>query len=200
MHRLSHLGVKATAKLIKERYFWPCIDRDVKEFVKNCLNCQQAKTHRHTVSPISPISATTDRFQTVHIDIVGPLPSASLPAYPYPFPFKYLSTCIDRATRWTEVIPIIDTTANSVAIAFVAGWISRFGVPLHVVTDRGAQFESELFSELSSIIAFHHLWTTAYHPQAYGIIERHHRSLKAVIRARQENWFTPYQWFNSCIV
>lgn len=55
--------------------------------------------------------------------------------------------------------------------------------------NRGAQFESELFSELSSIIGFHHLRTTAYHPQVNDIIERHHRSLKAAIRTRQENWF-----------
>ena len=60
LHGLSHPDVKATAKLVKQRYFWPCIDRDVKEFVKNCPNCQQAKTHRHTVSPVSPISASTD--------------------------------------------------------------------------------------------------------------------------------------------
>ncbi|XP_063873208.1 uncharacterized protein LOC135107372 [Scylla paramamosain] len=126
---------------------------------------------------------------TVHIDIVGPLPPATLPNYSYPLPYSYLLTCIDRATRWREAIPVIDTNASSVAIAFVAGWISHFGVPLQVVTDRGAQFESELFSELSSIIGFHHMRTTAYHPQANGIIERHHRSLKSAIRARQENWF-----------
>ncbi len=189
LHDLSHPGIKTTAKIIKQRYFWPCMDKDIKEFVTNCLKCQQAKTHRHTISPVSPISTPTDRFQTVHIDIVGPLPPATLPNYPYPLPYSYLLTCIDRATRWTEAIPIIDTTASSVAIAFVAGWISRFGVPLQVVTGRGAQFESELFSELSSIIGFHHMRTTAYHPQANGIIERHHRSLKSAIRARQENWF-----------
>ena len=60
---------------------------------------------------------------------------------------------------------------------------------MHAVTDRGTQFESELSSELFSIIGFHHLRTTSYHPQANGIIERHHRSLKSAISARQENWF-----------
>ena len=189
LHNLSHPGTKATAKLIKQRYFWPSIDKDVKGFVKTCLNCQQAKVQRHTKSPVSAISAPSDRFQTVHIDIVGPLPPATLPNHPYPLPYRYLLTCIDRATRWTEAIPLIDTTASSTSIAFVAGCVSRFGVPLQVVTDRGAQFESELFSELSALIGFHHLRTTSYHPQANGIIERHHRSLKTAIMARQENWY-----------
>lgn len=190
LHNLSHPGVKNTAKLVKQRYFWPCIDKDVQKFVQHCVSCQQAKVHRHTQSPVTPISAPTDRFQTVHIDIVGPLPPANLPTVTYSLPYRYLLTCIDRATRWCEAIPLVDTTATSVAIAFMSGWISRFGVPLQVVTDRGSQFEGELFSNLSSIIGFHHIRTTSYHPQANGIIERVHRTLKAAIMARQQNWFT----------
>lgn len=189
LHNLSHPGVKGSSRLVKQRYFWSCMDADIKNFVKHCVNCQQAKVHRHTKSPVIQISAPTDRFQTVHIDIVGPLPPAKVSHYPYPLPYNYILTCIDRATRWTEAIPLVDTTAASVAIAFVSGWVSRFGVPLHVVTDRGPQFESELFSELSSVIGFHHIRTTSYHPQANGIIERHHRLLKSAIRARKENWF-----------
>ena len=189
LHNLSHPGVKCTIKLVKQRYYWPNIDKDVKSFVNSCLSCQQAKVSRHTKTPIEPISASSDRFQTVHIDIVGPLPPATLPNYPYPLPFHYLLTCIDRATRWSEAIPLTDTKASSVAIAFVSGWISRFGVPLQCVTDRGSQFESELFSELSNFIGFHHIRTTAYNPKANGIIERHHRTLKAAIMARKHKWF-----------
>lgn len=156
LHNLSHPGVKSTSKILKQRYFWPNMDNTVKDFVKHCLDCQQAKVHKHTRSPIVSINAPSDRFHTIHIDIVGPLPPASLPNYPYPLPFQYLLTCIDRATWWTEAIPLVDTTAVSVAIAFVGGWVVRFGVPLYVVTDRGSQFESELFSQLSHIIGFHH--------------------------------------------
>lgn len=81
-----------------------------------------------------------------------------------------------------------DVTASTVAISFMNAWISRFGVPLYVVTDRGTQFESELFQELSSLTGFHRLRTTAYHPQANGIIERQHRILKTAIIARKQNW------------
>jgi len=187
LHQLSHPGIKTTSKLVKARYFWPSMDPSIKEFVHTCLPCQSSKVTRHTRSPIRPISAPSDRFQTVHIDIVGPLPPASTSPHADSH-YRYLLTCIDRATRWTEAIPLVDTTATSVAIAFLSGWISRFGVPLTCVTDRGSQFESELFSQLSTLIGFHHIRTTSYHPQSNGYIERFHRTLKAAIMARRENW------------
>ena len=67
-------------------------------------------------------------------------------------------------------------------------WLSRFGVPLYVVTDRGSQFESELFSHLSAMIGFHRLRTTAYTPHSNGLVERSHRTLKAAIMARKQEW------------
>ena len=79
--------------------------------------------------------------------------------------------------------------ATSVAVAFISGWVSRFGCPLLLITDRGAQFESELFSHLSSLLGFHHIRTTGYHPQSNGMIERFHRTLKSAIKTRKQNWF-----------
>ena len=189
LHSLSHPGIKATLRLIKSRYFWPDMDRSIRKWCRECMSCQQSKVHLHTKSPVSSFNLPSTRFQTVHIDIVGPLPTVPNPADPYSVsPFRYLLTCIDRATRWIEAQPLADITAQTVAQAFVSTWISRFGVPLHVITDRGSQFESEMFDELSSVVGFHRLRTTAYHPQSNGMIERTHRTIKSALRARKENW------------
>ena len=80
--------------------------------------------------------------------------------------------------------------AQTVAEAFVNTWITRFGVPRHVISDKGKQFESELFLELSKIIGFYRLRTTSYQPQCNGLIERAHRTLKAAIMARKESWIS----------
>ena len=189
LHNLSHPGFKGTSNLVKDRFYWREIDRDIKKFVSECIHCQQAKVQRHTKSPVETISAPADRFQTVHIDVVGPLPPAAIPSQNQSLPFRYLLTCIDRATRWAEAIPITDHTASSIAISFISGWVSRFGVPLKVITDRGAEFMSDLFSELSSLLGFHHIRTCSYHPNPNGIVERLHRTLKAAIMARKDNWY-----------
>ena len=65
-------------------------------------------------------------------------------------------------------------TADTVAHAFVDCWISRFGVPSSVTTDRGRQFESALWQRLIEILGCKRIRTTSYHPIANGIIERFH--------------------------
>lgn len=49
---------------------------------------------------------------------------------------------------------------------------ASYGVTLHVVTNRGIPFESELLCELSTLINFHKLRTTAYNPKSLELIER----------------------------
>lgn len=56
-----------------------------------------------------------------------------------------------------------DITADTVARAFVSGWISRFGTPFTITTDRGCQFESALWEKLMRLLGSKRIRTTAYH-------------------------------------
>jgi hypothetical protein len=66
--------------------------------------------------------------------------------------FTYLFTIIDRTSRWPEAIPIAATTTVDCANALFQGWVSRFGVPAVITSDRGAQFTSFLWATLCSLL------------------------------------------------
>ena len=182
LHNLSHPGIRATQRLIASRFVWPGMNADVRQWARSCLQCQRSKIHRHTTTPVSTFKTPDSRFDHVHIDLVGPLPPQR--------GYTYLLTCVDRFTRWAEALPLPNITADTVAHTFLLGWVARFGVPSTITTDRGSQFESDLFRQLTRWLGSHRIRTTAYHPSANGLVERFHRQLKAALMAHSPtfNW------------
>ena len=137
---------------------------------------------------MSKFEPTSRRFEHVHIDLVCPLPESQ--------GCSYLLTAADRFTRWLEAVPIQKTNTCTVAQAYIQNWVARFGVPLHMTSDRGPQFVSELWSSMSNLLGTDLHPTTSYHPQANGLIERNHRDLKASLKCcfSGPNWVDELPW------
>ncbi|GFT51874.1 hypothetical protein TNCV_3072551 [Trichonephila clavipes] len=181
MHNLSHLGIRRSVHLMKQRFVWPSISSDVAKWARHCLACQKSKIHRHTRSPLSSFQEPSQRFDHVHLDLIGPLPPSN--------GYTYCLTMIDRFRKWPEAQPLKDITAETVAEAFFSSWVSRFGTPAILTTDRGRQFESSLFKALRKLLGVQKCRTTGYHPQANGMIEELHRPLKSAIKCHAtERW------------
>ncbi|GFT31235.1 integrase catalytic domain-containing protein [Trichonephila clavipes] len=132
-------------------------------------------------SLFSSFQEPSQRFDHVHLDLIGSLPPSN--------GYTYCLTMIDRFSKWPEAQPLKDITAETVAEAFFPSWVSRFGTPAILPTDRGRQFESSLFKALSKLLGVQKYRTTGYHPQANGMIEELHRTLKSAIQCHAtERW------------
>ncbi|BHF77770.1 hypothetical protein SprV_0602088000 [Sparganum proliferum] len=178
-HSLFHPGIRAGRKLIAASFVWPKMNSDIALWTKQCLACQKNKVHRHTFSPPSTFAVPDVRFNHVHLDLIGPLP----PSHGY----THIPTAVDRFTRWPIVVPISDTSAENIAMVFLTHWISTFGVPATLTTDRGSQFQSSLFREFTRLLGCAHITTTAYHPASNGLVERLHRQLKSALMSQTES-------------
>jgi len=176
IHNIGHPGTRATIKLMTSRFIWKDMRKNIRDFNRNCQACQKAKVNRHTKPPPVSFKAPDERFQTIHVDIVGPFPRSKEG-------YKYLLTVICRFNKWVEAYPLKDITAKTVADTFFMEYVPRFGVPSQIISDRGLQFQSNIFSQLTKLTASEHILTSAYHPTGNSIIERMHRTLKASLLA-----------------
>ena len=77
INNLAHTGVKATGKLITEKFVWHGIRKDIFQWVKECHDCQSSKIYRHTRTPPELFPVPEKTFSHINIDIIGPLPQSS---------------------------------------------------------------------------------------------------------------------------
>ena len=178
LHSLAHPGVLKSKKLIAERFCWPGMNADIRRFVSACDPCGRVKVGRHNAAPLEQFPVIEKRFKFCHLDLVGPLPPSVLLGIEY----KYLLTIIDRHSRWVEAVPLVDITSEAVIAAFLSQWVSRFGAPAIILTDRGSQFKSRAFAGVTQYLGIQHRFTAAYSPKCDGILETWHRVVKNALK------------------
>ena len=82
-------------------------------------------------------------------------------------------TVIDKATRRTHVIPCSKTITAAETARLYWRYVAKLhGIPRCIYTDRGTQFTSRLWRELWEIMGTQLRFSTTYHPQTQGVVER----------------------------
>ena len=190
VHNLGHYGIKRTRRIVSAIYKWKSLGRDVEAFVRSCPQCQKNKVVRPKYRDYCRMPCTR-RFKMVHVDIVGPLD-------PSQRGHQFILTMMDRFSRWVEAVPLAQVTARTVTEAFFFTWISRYGCPSILISDRGPQFKSDLFNSLLQLCDIEHRLTVSYHPQTNGQIERMHSTLKEMLRCVLTQYHK--QWIANCLV
>ena len=174
LHALSHPGVRASRKLVGQRFVWFGMRSDIRTFVQMCIKCQQAKFIRHNRAPLHSFKAPKKRFLHIYVGIVGPLAVSH--------GYSYLLSIICHFIRHEELVPLRDVTATEYAKAFLLHWVGRFGCLTQMTADRGRRFTSYLWKEMSEFLGTKLSHTTEYHPEASGMVERVHRTVKTALK------------------
>ncbi|MGL5706847.1 MAG: reverse transcriptase domain-containing protein [Aeromonas sp.] len=172
---LGHAGQNKMDHAARERFWWPNLRQDIAAICNSCDDCLQIKLPlAYNRAPLQPI-VTGYPNQLVAADIMGPFP-------PTPRGNRYILVLVDHFTKWAEAIPLTNADALSTARAIFNNWVTRWGVPEQLHSDRGSNFESALLGEFCSLLRITKTRTTAYHPEGNGQVERTNRSLKNLLR------------------
>jgi hypothetical protein len=182
----GHLSGMSTAqKIIRAGYFWPTLFHDCIHAVKRCDKCQlYANKARAPPALLHPV-ITAGPFCKWGIDFMTCNPPSSNG-------HKYIIVAVDYFTKWVEAMPTFNNTADTATHFFFNHVISRFGVPLQLVSDHGKHFENEIFVELSSRLGFSHEFASPYYPQSNGQVEAVNKVLKTMLQCtvnkHKTNW------------
>jgi hypothetical protein len=185
---MGHLGGESTYSIIKERAWWPSMQKDIKTWVSACDVCQKFANDATKVGKtekLHPIEPPVKPFSRWGIDFVGILPVT-------PRGNKWLLVAIDHSTRWPIAKAVHEATSHVVANFIYENIVCEFGCPDEVLSDRGSSFMSEVIKEFLSKLKTKHLRTTAYHPRTNGMVERLNGALVSIIRKYADS--NPHSW------
>ena len=110
-------------------------------------------------------------FKRIRMDIVGPLPRSS----------SGKRFILVYATRHPEAIALRTVDANPAAEELLRVF-TRVGIPEEILTDKEANFTSQLLAEVYRLLQIKPIRTTPYHPQTDGFVERFSHTLKSMLR------------------
>ena len=193
----AHFGRDKTAHKIKTRYYWPSMFKDIDNYVKSCIPCAQYNPRRQkTPGTLRPIKPPEGVWQLVSMDFHGPIIPTSQRGN------KYIIALTDVLSKFVITKAVRDNTAQTAVRFIKEEVIAKFGTPRCILTDNGTHFTSTMMNELIKQIGATHLYSTPYHPQTNGQIERYNSTMDAKIgtlsNARKTDWDEqlPFVTFN----
>ena len=170
----GHLGVRRAKAQLQKRFFWPGWANDVRLAKHQCDQCARhqrpAARHQGRMQPF----LSGEPWERLGIDITGPHPTSSKGN-------RFILTVIDHFTKWVELFPMRNQEAATVAKLVFDKIICVHGCPIQILSDRGKNFESQLFQELCKLLQIDKVRTTAYQPATNGQIERFHATMHRMI-------------------
>ena len=185
-HTLNgHMSHQSTLDRLKTLVHFPNMSKMVKQVIHSCQPCitkhKTTKPQKHTlISSMPPYP-----FHTIHVDFVGPIYKSSQGN-------QYIFTVKDAFSRWVEAFPMKEATANNAAFCLETQIFPRFGLPQRIHSDCGSQFTSNFWKQLGEQLNIKISYTTPYHPQSNGMVERFHRDLGKMLAATNkggsEDW------------
>ena len=177
---VGHQGIVKTKRLIREKVWFPGVDKMVKEKVDSCLSCQAATTgNAQRLEPLQMTPLPRAPWKELSMDFLGPLPSGD-----------YLMVVIDEYSRFPEVEIVTSTSARS-TIPKLDAIFARQGIPDVLKSDNGPPFNGTDFKNFAEHLGFQHRKITPLWPRANGEAERFMTTLEKCIRAatvEHKNW------------
>ena len=171
-----HPGERRTASFIAQRFWWPTLKKDVREFVAACTVCARSKaSHRPPAGLLQPLPIPSRPWSHIGMDFVTGLPVSQ--------GCDTILTVVDRFSKAVHFVPLPKLpSAAETADLLTLHVVRPHGIPSDIVSDRGPQFISKVWKAFCKGIGATASLSSGYHPQSNGQTERANQTVEETLR------------------
>ncbi|KAG1927055.1 retrotransposable element [Pimephales promelas] len=182
---VAHPGVRGTLSVIRQRFWWPTRERDIRRFVA-CSICAQTKSsNKPPAGLLRPLPIPSRPWSHIALDFVTGLPRSA--------GNTVILTVVDRFSKAAHFIPLPKLpSAQETAQIMVDHVFKIHGLPLDIVSDRGPQLTSQVWREFCRQIGASASLSSGFHPQTNGQAERTNQILGRMLRCLTSQ--NPVSW------
>jgi len=172
MHRkLCHAGIRKVTEYVKAGYDMEELQQCIKTQIQNCEACQKRKTMTTKTKEPLITSDVVQPFEVISIDFCGPLRVNTQGK-------RYILGIIDYCSRYISLTAITKQDEKTAVNTLMKQWILKFGAPRKILLDCGKTFESKMIKELAERYKIHLQYSSPYHHNTNGLIERQFRTIR----------------------
>ena len=189
----AHPGIQRTIARVKRHFYWKGMLGDIRQFVDNCPVCQTEKSdHTLAKGKLMSTQIPESKWSEISIDFVTDLPPSATGR-------DSILVTVDKATRMVHLAPCRkNITATGTAQLLWNTVIRYHGLPRVIFSDRGPQFTARAWQELWKLTGTKLGYSSAYHPQTQGVVERMNAVVSQTLRCLLHETNDLKQWEILC--
>jgi len=183
--RAGHPGENKMYTSLRRWFYWESMVVDAHAFVANCTQCARNRVGKRRKKNYLKNFPPTEPLTDLCMDLLDPLPRTAAGN-------ERLLVIVDRFSKMTRAIPLQRIDAETIAAAILDNWVAAYGTLATVLSDNGPQFRSTFFQGVCSLLRISKWYSTTYHPQTNGQVERYNRTivgqLRKYVEDHQDRW------------
>jgi len=175
---MSHFRLEKMCETLRQSVYWPGLYRDIQHFLSKCEQCAKASQRppRKVTLQHPEVTKPLETLVLDHLTMpttIHPLTGQSV---------AYVLTMVDRATNFTVLCPVADTTAKATALALLYQWIPMYGIPRFIHSDLGTSYTARLMHEVCLLFGINHVFAASQNHKFISRAEGTHRLVLNALR------------------
>lgn len=168
---IGHPGATAMRSILRERVWWPRMDRGVEDFVRQCLSCTLV-ARKDPPTPMVRTALPETTWDLLAVDFSGPYARHQ---------GVYILVIVDCFSRYVMASVVKSTDFGSVERVFEIVF-KRYGYPKAVKSDNGPPFQGEFYANYLEAHGIERVHSTPLHPQQNGTAERYMQLINKAVQ------------------